>query len=512
MSGRPHQRQGRESAESVARNFLWNLSAGGWGVLLALVATPIVVHRLGAPAYGVYALFGVLLAYLKFTELGMSRAVERHAAAAVGAQEEDRVVSYAETALWLQCSVALLVGTAVAVGGPAVLHLFEIPPEHEAEAEQAIRWMAVGMAVSFVTGIPNALLRAYQRFSTLNRISIVSQTFLTSLLVTAALVRPTLVALVLATVIGSVFRFALATVFGLRLLPRRPRPRLDRESLRELLSFGGSLTLASLIAPILVHSEKLLMGGLVGTAALTYYIVPYRVLSRFSLVSGALSNALFPFLSDLEGRGSRLRMRRTTGRATGLLAWVLLPPFALILVAGDRLLALWMGEGFANQARGILPFLAVGTFVNLLAHNSVAAIQARGRPGLLAWLYLGELVVYVPLAWGLMVRFGAQGAAAAWCGRVTADTFLLLWIAGRLLPDSPTRPSVSRPWPTVTALALVLAGVLITAGPVHGTAALAVGLVLAATLSLLAWLVALTARERAACVRAAVAMFRWRTA
>jgi O-antigen/teichoic acid export membrane protein len=319
------------------------------------------------------------------------------------------------------------------------------------------------------------------------------------------------VALVLATVIGGVLRLGLTALFGLRLLPRLPRPRLDRDSLRELLSFGGSLTLSSLIAPILVHSEKLLMGALVGTAALTYYIVPYRVLSRFSLVSGALSNALFPFLSDLEGQGSHSRMKRTAGRATGLLAWVLLPPFALILVAGDRLLALWMGEDFAVQARGILPFLVVGTYVNLLAQNSVAAIQARGRPGLLAWLYLGELVLYLPLAWGLMVRFGAQGAAAAWCTRVTADTLLVRWIAGRLLPDEPTRPA-SRPWPTVTALTLVLGGALITAGPVHGLGALTVGFVLAAALSVLAWLVALTARERAAFLRAASAVVRWRTA
>ena len=510
MSTRQQQR-GSSSSEQVARNFLWNLSAGGWGVLLALVATPIVVHRLGVAVYGIYALFGVLLSYLKFTELGMSRAVERHSAAALGADEEHRVISYAETALWLQAFLALIVGTGVALSGPALLGLFEIPPEYETEADTAIRLMALGMAVSFVTGIPNALLRAYQRFSTLNRISIASQTLLTCLVVTAAVLRPTLVALVLVTVLGSVFRLGLTAVFGLRLLPRPPRLRLDRESLRELFSFGGSLTLANLVNPLLAHSEKLLMGGLVGTAALTHYIVPYRVLSRFSLVSGALSNALFPFLSDLEGRGSHGRMKRATGRATGLLAWFLLPPFALILVAGDRLLALWMGESFAVQAKGILPFLAVGTFVNLLAQNSVVTIQARGRPGLLAWLYLGELVLYVPLAWGLMVRFGAVGAAAAWCIRVTGDNLLLRWFASRLIPSSPAR-SASRPWPAAIALALVLVGVVITAGPVDGTAALMVGLVLAAALGLFAWLVALSARERAACLRAASAMLRWRAA
>lgn len=497
----------------MARNFAWNLAGSGWGVLLALVATPLVVHGLGASLYGIYALLGVLLSYFKFGELGMSRAVERHVAAALGAEEEDRIPAYVESALWLQLGVSVVLGAGVGLGGPWLLGLFEIPPEHLGEARAAVRWMAAGMAASFLGGIPNALLRAHQRFSTLNRISIVTQTLLSGLAVTVALLHPTLLALVIASVGTSLLRLVIASTIAFRMLPRVPRPKLHRESLRELFSFGGSLTLANLLNPLLAHSEKLLVGALVSTTALTYYIVPYRVLSRFSLVSGSLSNALFPFLSDLDGKGDQAAIRRSMGRANSLIAWLLLPPFALLLIAGHRLLALWMGEDFARQATGVLPFLVVGTFINLLARNSVAAIQARGRPGLLAWLYLGELVFYLPLAWVLMERFGVVGAAAAWCTRVAVDTVLLRWIAGHLT-RSPGRTAKPRRmlWPTAAAAALVMTGGALAAGPVHGLGVLVVGGCVALALALLAWAVALTSRERQVLLRVATSFLHWRAA
>jgi len=424
--------QGETGAtDQVAHNFLWNLSVGGWGVLLALFATPYVVHRLGPERYGIYALLGVLLTYLAFSELGLGRAVERHGAAALGAGQPQRLRAYFETALWLQAGLAVFLGALLATFGPLALEPFKIPEDRLAEATLAVRVIGLSFAVNLLLGTAQAPLRAHQAFATLGRIGLVCQTLTTGLLVGAVYLRPTVVAVVGALAIASVLRLLLTLAVSLRRLGGL-RFRVDRTNLRDLVNFGGSLTASSLLSPILGHAEKLLLGAFVGASALTYYMVPFRVLSRFGLVAGALSRALFPRLSTLQGQGRRDSMWRGNVRATHLLAWVLLPPFAVLGIAGETLLALWMGPEFAAQAAPVLPFLILGAFVNLLAWNAVALIQAHGRPILVAKAYAVEAVVYLPVAWLLMSRLGLVGAAITWCFRALLDSVLLWGIAAAL--------------------------------------------------------------------------------
>lgn len=490
--------QGSEASgsERLATNFLWNLSVGGWGLVLALFATPYVVHRLGPERYGIYALLGVLLAYLAFSELGLGRAVERHGAKALGSDRPEELRAYFETALWLQCGVAVLLGALLALLGPLVLGLFEIPEDRLAEATLALRVIALGFAVNLLLGTAQAPLRAHQDFGTLGRIGLVSQTLLTGLLVGAVYLQPTVVAMAAALALGSIVRLLLTLAATLHKIGGL-QVAFDRSSLRDLVSFGGSLTASSILSPVLSHAEKLLLGILVSASALTYYMVPFRALSHFGLVSGALSRALFPRLSTLEGEGRRVSMWQGNVRATSLLAWLLLPPFVVLALAGEPLLSLWMGAEFASQAASLLPFLIFGGFVNLLSWNAVALIQAHGRPILVAKAYALEAILYLPAAWFLMNRFGLLGAAIAWCFRVVLDAVLVWGIAAALFRSERRASAVERSIPTLLGgVALVVLGSVI--GPlIPGMSGrLSAAFLSAGLLAALGWLVVFSAEER----------------
>lgn len=445
----------KESSHKLAADFLWNISASAWGIFLALLATPYVVHRLGPESYGIYALLGVLFSYLAFTEIGLGRAVERYGAAALGEDAPERLRAYFSAALTLQSIVAVTLSSTLVLAGAPLLDLFEIPPEQRGAAEAALSVVAVSFGINLLLGTAQAPLRAHRAFSTLNRISLVAQTVTTGLTVAAAWWRPTVVYLVGALAVASAFRLLLVLTVSCRRIGL-PRPTLDRDTLGDLLGFGGALTLSSLLSPILAHAEKLLLGVLVGTAALTYYVVPFRVLSKLGLVSGALSRALFPWLSRLEGEGRRESMWTSSVRSTELLFWLLAPAFTGLWIAGDALLTLWMGAGFAARSAPVLPWLVTGMFVNLLAWNAVGLIQARGRPMLVTWAYVAEAVVYLPLAWWLMQRYGLTGAAVAWMVRMTLDAVLLWTLAARLGRGGPGGRPTSKAW-ALPATVLVVA-------------------------------------------------------
>ena len=59
-------------------------------------------------------------------------------------------------------------------------------------------------------------------------------------------------------------------------------------------------------------------------------------------------------------------------------------------------------------------------------------ITSAGRTGLLARLYWGELIVYLPLAVVLVGRYGIAGAAVAWSFRTIVGTVLLAVMSRRI--------------------------------------------------------------------------------
>jgi O-antigen/teichoic acid export membrane protein len=75
-----------------------------------------------------------------------------------------------------------------------------------------------------------------------------------------------------------------------------------------------------------------------------------------------------------------------------------------------------------------LQVVAAGALLNASAWLALATVQANGRPDLPAKFYLLELLAYLPVAWLLVSRYGAVGAAWAWTARVTLDA-VLLWSA-----------------------------------------------------------------------------------
>jgi O-antigen/teichoic acid export membrane protein len=74
--------------------------------------------------------------------------------------------------------------------------------------------------------------------------------------------------------------------------------------------------------------------------------------------------------------------------------------------------------------------------INSLINIPFSLIQGLGRPDLTAKFHLLELPIYVGMAWFLVGKFGIQGAALAWCLRVTLDAILIFWASQKLIPTS----------------------------------------------------------------------------
>lgn len=485
------------SRRRVVGNFFWNIVGKGWSALLALIYIPILVHGLGDEAYGIYAILAVLLSYFQFLELGFGRALEKYSAEALGAGEPEKIQEYFSTAFWLQMMVGVLSAGLLWLAGPSLVPLLKMSSDSQPKAMEAIRLAGLSFGFSIAASTPAGVIRAYQRFDVLNGIDMATQTLLAALSIGAVYLRLGLRGQMWAVVIKSFVTFTLLLIWSLRLSGNSFQWAFNKAALKKLFRFGGYLTLSGLMAPILVNIEKVMMGAFISVGVVTYYMVPYSVLGRIKLLPGSLSSALFPYMSTLEGQQAKESIHRINWRATELLAWALLPLFCLVWISGEELLAWWMGHEFALRAGTVMKILATGFFINMLAYNSLAVIQARGRPQLLVAFYIVETVLYVPLAYLLMTRWGIVGAAGAWLTRVAVDT-ALMWTFATSLSGSPKAKLPPVRWKALTVASLVLgAGVYVSGAWISGPGSVLLALLVASFLLALGWFRVLDASERA---------------
>ena len=115
-----------------------------------------------------------------------------------------------------------------------------------------------------------------------------------------------------------------------------------------------------------------------------------------------------------------------------------------ILLFGPFLLRIWLGTEFAQEGRTVVRILALGVYVNALAHVPSGFLTALGRPDSIARFHVAELILHLPLAWFLILHFGIVGAAIAWTIRVSVDACLLFWASDSVIRDFSDRDLDSR--------------------------------------------------------------------
>ncbi len=416
----------------LARNSVLNLVGFGAPMLAALLIVPMLVTGLGTDRFGILAIAWMALTYLG--ELGFGATTTKFTAESLGRDGGRDLGGIAWTTAALQAVVGVAQGVLLFLATPWLVQtVFRIPPALWPEAEYCFQVLAVALPLVGLSRSFMGVLEAGQRFDLITAVRIPA-TLATYLLPAAALLvgwgLPGVFTLIL---LGRLAALAAYLVLAIRAFPSVDwRPRLERSGLRRILGFGGWTAVSSLVSPLLVYLDRILIGVLISMAAVAYYAAPYEVIVRLAVVPMAVATTLYPAFSQLVGGDYRERAGRLAAQSVKAILLVV-GPLALLLIGGaSDGLRLWLGEAFADQSGLALRILGVGVLLNAASQVPYVLLHGSGRPDVTAKLHLLELPIHVVAAWLLVSRFGVSGAAAAWTLRVALDSFLLFYMADRL--------------------------------------------------------------------------------
>jgi O-antigen/teichoic acid export membrane protein len=418
----------------LARNTALNLVGHVIPLIVGLATIPYVVRELGNDGFGILSIAWVLLGYFSLFDLGLGRATTKFVAECLGRGEMERLPTLVWTSLGFQLILGFIGTLIVAAFVPVLVErILKIPPALLQETKVSFWILAASLPIVLATTAFRSVLESAQRFDLVNYVKVpanVSVFLLPALALAVGLHLPGIILLLVLSRLGaSVAYLALC----LKVFPLLGRDFMFNFGLlRPLIAYGGWITVSGVVGPVMVNVDRFLIGALLSMAAVSYYTVPYEVVTRVWVFPGSLVLTLFPAFSSLNASGAKQELENLYARSVKFLLLILGPMMVVIMVFAQEILRYWLDVDFANNSTAVLQILALGVLLNSLALVPFTLIQGLGRPDVPATFHLVELPLYAGLLWILVGRMGITGAALAWTVRVAIDALLLFGAARHL--------------------------------------------------------------------------------
>jgi O-antigen/teichoic acid export membrane protein len=394
----PRRRPQTELMEKTAKSIIWTIVRTGSDYIFSFAIFAILARQLGPEAFGVFALA------VAFAEFGK---ILPAAGLAVAIQRAKQITpTMADTAFWTSLALAVVVAGALAIVARPIANAF-------GEPAVAPILMALGgiLVVSVLGAIHIALLLREFGHRAMATRSVVSHLVGGAAALGAAAAGWGAWSLVVQRGVVELAGTAMAWQ-AYRWIPGR---RFSRPVLRELTGFSASMTLTQILFVALVRVQDLIIGRMIGTAAVGVYRTAWRTVEL--IASGMImpfSQVSLPTLGRLQDdlpafRKAYLRIISVCAALAfpAIIGFAVLAPAAIPFIFGDQ----WRESARIAQ---VLGFMAVPFTLNRFASPALATLGQSGLLARIAVLQLALTVVMTVAAapYGLVAIAGAYVARA----------------------------------------------------------------------------------------------------
>jgi O-antigen/teichoic acid export membrane protein len=383
----------RSLLRATVHGLVWTISGKGAGAILQVVVLAALARLLDPADFGVVtAALIVILFFSMVARLGLGHAlVQRH--------EIDH--GHISTAYWTALLLGVALSGTVWVSAPLFAGLLRIDG-----AETTLRALAGLFPLRALISIADSLLQRRARFRLMAKIDVASYAFGFGVCgVGAAWAGAGVWALVAAHYAAALTALGLLAVFHARFRLVAP----DRGILRDLLAYGGGVTIGKFINHIALEVDNIVVARLSGAAMLGLYGRAYQLMAMpGNLLGEALDRVLFPTMSRVQGEPERLR--RIFLRGLSAVTLLALPGSMLAMVLAPELIDLVLGPRW-GAVTGPFQVLALGFFFRTGYRISDSLAYATGAVYRRAWRQAVYAVCVAAGAW-IGHGWGLTGVAA----------------------------------------------------------------------------------------------------
>jgi len=275
-------------------------------------------------------------------------------------------------------------------------------------------FLLVGLDFTFTLpfAVFQGILLGHQRYLALNGLNILIRLLRFALVI--MLVKDGAMGLVTVAVIffvtGLVRDLGMFTAGRSAFSGRLRRRDMDRNALRELLSYSIPAFVISMALRVMAYTDSLVIGYTIGVGAITYFALAASLVDYVQELGWGLAGVLVPVVSAHEARGELDPIREKFLQFTRYCVWMMAPVVAITLVLAKPFFTRWVGAEYHVSAE-ILILLMWAMAVYVIQLPAQAVLKGMSLHRRLAMFMAIEAAMNLVISIVLARQLGVIGVA-----------------------------------------------------------------------------------------------------
>lgn len=398
--------------KKVVQGAFWTL-IGNWGrQLIASLIFLLLVRLLKPEAFGLVASANIFLRFTNiFLDQGLSKAI---------IQRQDLDEKHLDAAFWTNIGFGIgLTLFSLSVSG-WYANFF-----HQPDLQPIIQWLSLSFLINSLSQVQTAILARQFRFKERTIKELI------------AVIAGGIVGIIMAingynvwSLVGQQLTSGITSVVVLWTVSDwRPSLSFSVKHFQELFAFSSFSLGIDFIRFININADDFLIGYYLGTTALGYYSVAYRMLLILSNVLLSVINSIgLPSFSRLQEKPKE--MQEAIYSSIELLSLISFPMYLGVSVITPDFVPVFFGQQWLPS----IPVMQILTLIGI--HRTVSSLNgivlmAMGKPAWELMLLSANSVVNV-IVFYLVVNYGIVAVASAYVIRAYIFALPQLWIVKKL--------------------------------------------------------------------------------
>ena len=426
----------------IFHNAIFNTASWIFAVVVSFIFVPYIVLKMGADGYGVLVLVLSVMGYFAVLDLNLGDAVIKYVAEYHAGNNMKKVNEVVGSVILIYLALGIFGGACLLIFSDAIVtRLLKIRLEQQAAAQFAFMVGSIGvlftMLLSVLSAIPNGLNR-YDITSKATMVMGLSTTAGTVVLLYLGMGLGEIVVLNLVISLLGILFFAFASK---RLLPDLVlRPSFNRGAISTVLRFGMYSMMSRLSGILQFQGVRLLAGAVLGVSSVTYYVVPFNLVSKAMAITFRLGGVIFPVISGMQGKQDFDSVTSLYLKSSRLIFSISTAIVLPLLLFGDRFLGLWMGGQFKQHTGIVMLLLTLSLFLDACTNVPSNVLNGLGMPKICGYFSISNAIINLCLAWPLSKLFDVNGIAMSFLiGQIIIAPIFVFYVNSLVLKLPITR-------------------------------------------------------------------------
>ena len=354
----------KSSVQKVIKNSVFNSSA--WVVTLALniLFLPFIVDKLTVEGYGIYALLTSIVGYYNLFDLGLGQGVIKYVAEYKTKKDFTAINRSINAALWVQLITGFFCSLFLLIFADNILSLLKVSPDFLDVAKNGLHICTVGFFFTFLSGTLISVLMGLQRYDLSSLVNVSTNFFLILFTLILLFAGAGLREVILLHNIFAFLSFIVCLIIVSKQLPLwRFSFKIDIPYFKKLFNFSFYLFIGKISGLFSNYIVRFIISAFLGPKAVTYYVVPQKIITAFGGLLSNASTVLFPYTSELSAENNFNKIQETFIKTSRMFAAISVPVFLAISVFAKPFLIFWMGKDFLLEVGFVLNIIALSTIL-----------------------------------------------------------------------------------------------------------------------------------------------------